>query len=362
MKFKIIVVHPPDGKWGGITKNGSWNGMIGQLVRGEADMAMSEFTINEDRQKVVDYSIPLMDDSVHFSILRSSEGTSWLLFLNTFSYEFWASVAASLLITFIVLRFVMFKAQETLKEGSIFGATLLIFLSQSQFSFDFGSKSGRILFLASSVLGTIIFTAFSASLTSQFTVEQQSLPLESLEELIQHPEFEFGVQKSSSYETYFSSGVPGSLRHQIYEEFIRSRPENYVQDNKDGFQRSMEDSQFIYLVKKTTYVNSDVICRIVQSPRAIYKIQKAFVFQKVSPYTELFNYNIKNLIEMGGLNRLKRNFMKPLDLSLCGQQETIELGYEKVFTAFLPLVFGVALSVLILIFEVCFVRMVYVII
>ena len=39
---------------------GGWTGMIGELVRGEADLAISPLTINAQREQVVDFSVPFM--------------------------------------------------------------------------------------------------------------------------------------------------------------------------------------------------------------------------------------------------------------------------------------------------------------
>ena len=44
--------------------NGSWNGMIGMVSRGEADMAANDFGMTYDRAKVVDFSAPFSSDEL----------------------------------------------------------------------------------------------------------------------------------------------------------------------------------------------------------------------------------------------------------------------------------------------------------
>ena len=42
-------MRPPDGKWGSKNEDGSWNGMVGMLHRGEVDMALGPFGVTEAR-------------------------------------------------------------------------------------------------------------------------------------------------------------------------------------------------------------------------------------------------------------------------------------------------------------------------
>lgn len=38
LHFSYEMYEVPDGKYGGLTDNGTWNGMVGELVRGVCDM------------------------------------------------------------------------------------------------------------------------------------------------------------------------------------------------------------------------------------------------------------------------------------------------------------------------------------
>ena len=58
--FEIQVVK--DGQYGISDPSvpGGWTGMIGELVRNEADIAISPLTINAQREQVVDFTVPFM--------------------------------------------------------------------------------------------------------------------------------------------------------------------------------------------------------------------------------------------------------------------------------------------------------------
>lgn len=50
--------------------NGQWNGIIGELLRNEADLAIAPLTINSLREKVVDFSKPFMNIGISIMIKK----------------------------------------------------------------------------------------------------------------------------------------------------------------------------------------------------------------------------------------------------------------------------------------------------
>lgn len=54
-------IMPADRAWGSLAHNGSWNGMMGMIVRGEAEIAVAEFTMTALRAEAVDFTVPLIN-------------------------------------------------------------------------------------------------------------------------------------------------------------------------------------------------------------------------------------------------------------------------------------------------------------
>jgi hypothetical protein len=49
-----------DGKWGGLEVDGrTWSGVIGTLIRGEADLSTSALTMTLNRARAVDFTYPI---------------------------------------------------------------------------------------------------------------------------------------------------------------------------------------------------------------------------------------------------------------------------------------------------------------
>ena len=82
-------------------KTRRWNGMIGELVRNEADMAASTLTITAKRSKVVDFTYPYVD--IANGILVSAQPVShdaWdFAFLHTFSGSLWLALFIAIQVT-----------------------------------------------------------------------------------------------------------------------------------------------------------------------------------------------------------------------------------------------------------------------
>ena len=57
--FSSIGVESVDGKFGGLTSNGTFNGMIGMLQRQEVDFAAMAISVMNTRAQVADPGLPM---------------------------------------------------------------------------------------------------------------------------------------------------------------------------------------------------------------------------------------------------------------------------------------------------------------
>lgn len=95
-----------DGKYGYLTETTSeWNGMIGELIRNEADIAIADLTITDDRSRVVDFTHPFMDIGVGIMVRIDRQGVTqgiWA-FLQPVAAQLW--IATFLAISFMGILF-----------------------------------------------------------------------------------------------------------------------------------------------------------------------------------------------------------------------------------------------------------------
>ena len=97
-KFKYQIQIVADGEYGKEQPNGEWNGMVGELLRHKADLALADFTATYAREKVVDFTMPFMNLGI--SILFKKPGLpepELFSFLKPFSVEVWLYLASAYL-------------------------------------------------------------------------------------------------------------------------------------------------------------------------------------------------------------------------------------------------------------------------
>ncbi|KMY98578.1 uncharacterized protein Dsimw501_GD14162, isoform B [Drosophila simulans] len=81
-----------DGNYGSekSSAHGGWDGMVGELVRKEADIAIAAMTITAERERVIDFSKPFMSLGISIMIKKPVKQTPGVFsFMNPLSQEIW---------------------------------------------------------------------------------------------------------------------------------------------------------------------------------------------------------------------------------------------------------------------------------
>ncbi|GIY69086.1 glutamate receptor ionotropic, kainate 2 [Caerostris extrusa] len=87
--FHFIITPVKDDKHGSLVE-GTWNGMIGELLRREADIAVADLSITFDREKAVDFTMPFMNLGISILFKKPAKKTPPLFsFFQPLSIEVW---------------------------------------------------------------------------------------------------------------------------------------------------------------------------------------------------------------------------------------------------------------------------------
>ncbi|XP_051790365.1 glutamate receptor ionotropic, NMDA 2B-like [Erpetoichthys calabaricus] len=105
VKFTYDLYLVTNGKHGKKI-NGTWNGMVGEVVFKRAQMAVGSLTINEERSEVIDFSVPFIETGISVMVSRSNGTVSPSAFLEPFSADVWVMMFVMLLIVSAVAVFV----------------------------------------------------------------------------------------------------------------------------------------------------------------------------------------------------------------------------------------------------------------
>lgn len=84
-----------DGSYGSENPNevGGWDGIVGELVRREADIAIAPLTITSERERVIDFSTPFMNHGISIMIKKPlKQNESFFSFMSPLSKEIWVRV------------------------------------------------------------------------------------------------------------------------------------------------------------------------------------------------------------------------------------------------------------------------------
>ncbi|CAB1316651.1 unnamed protein product, partial [Coregonus sp. 'balchen'] len=109
IKYKIAIV--PDGKYGARDPETKiWNGMVGELVYGKAEIAVAPLTITLVREEVIDFSKPFMSLGISIMIKKPQKSKPGVFsFLDPLAYEIWMCIVFAYIgvsvVLFLVSRF-----------------------------------------------------------------------------------------------------------------------------------------------------------------------------------------------------------------------------------------------------------------
>lgn len=113
--FSYELYLVPDGKYGAIDDaTGRWNGMIGEVLYGHADMALGSITINAQRSQVVDFTSPYGEVGIGMMIANGNIARPLITmeFLEPFGTSLWLAIVTTILTILLALWFLDRKTRE----------------------------------------------------------------------------------------------------------------------------------------------------------------------------------------------------------------------------------------------------------
>ncbi|XP_020285886.1 ionotropic receptor 25a isoform X1 [Pseudomyrmex gracilis] len=217
MQFDYDLVIPEDEEFGKKLPNGEWSGLIGDLAKGETDIAVAALTMTSEREEVIDFVAPYFEQSGILIVMRKPvRKTSLFKFMTVLRLEVWLSIVGALTLTGIMIwildkyspysarnnkRLYPYPCREfTLKESFWFALT--------SFTPQGGGEapkalSSRTLVAAYWLFVVLMLATFTANLAAFLTVERMQSPVQSLEQLARQSRINYTVRANSSTHQYF---------------------------------------------------------------------------------------------------------------------------------------------------------------
>uniref|UniRef100_A0A8C1Q9N3 Glutamate receptor n=1 Tax=Cyprinus carpio TaxID=7962 RepID=A0A8C1Q9N3_CYPCA len=221
LKFSFRIKLVDDGLYGAPEPNGSWTGMVGELINRKADLAVAGFTITSEREKVIDFSKPFMNLGIsilyRFHIGRKP---GYFSFLDPFSPAVWLFM----LLAYLAVSCVLFLAarlspyewynpfpcwrdrRDLLENQYTLGNSLWFpiggFMQQGSEIMP-RALSTRCVSGVWWAFTLIIISSYTANLAAFLTVQRMEVPIESAEDLADQTNIQYGTIQGGSTMTFF---------------------------------------------------------------------------------------------------------------------------------------------------------------
>ncbi|KAL4646081.1 glutamate receptor U1-like [Arapaima gigas] len=245
-KYKIQLVK--DGAYGRPDERGQWNGMIGEVIRGEADLAVAPLTLTAIREKVVEFSKPFMQTGISFILRKdlAAEESELFCFLSPFSTETWVGILVAYLVTAvcicIVARLSPCEWSEPDTEDNSFTLLHSLWYTAGALALQGAGPhpkafSGRVIGAIWWFFAVVLLASYFANLSTMRQSDKTHVSIQTFEDLANQDVIEYGTLSASSSMMFFKNSN-NPLYRRIYENMERRK--SFVSSLDEGVRRAQE--------------------------------------------------------------------------------------------------------------------------
>eukprot|EP00112_Aurelia_sp_Birch-Aquarium-sp1_P012003 Seg2519.5 transcript_id=Seg2519.5/GoldUCD/mRNA.D3Y31 product="Glutamate receptor ionotropic NMDA 1" protein_id=Seg2519.5/GoldUCD/D3Y31 len=335
--------------------NGSFNGMIGDVASGKADMTIAGLTITSLRSTVVDFTSPFIRQDVGIvtkSTKKELQFINWQFAVPIESNVIIAVFLGILLGTFmtyvlenqeLVMKRIVdpkgFPPRYLWREG-------FTYYSGLTFQRDLGGKNpkefgSRVVAIGFAFAMLVIMTTYTAVLTATKVTQKDPNPFLGVKDqrmLNPTPDFKFATVPSTSIEDFFKHAPDENFR-QMYlfmlKYNVRTVGEGLDHVKSGKLQAFIHEYPFLlYFLSKQSK------CELKITGQPIGQSGFALAFGKGSTWTDRFSYEILKLKESGALAELDKKWLA----TTCLEQSNLLMPESLSLEYFGGLVLVVAIS------------------
>ncbi|XP_067054539.1 glutamate receptor 2-like isoform X1 [Acropora muricata] len=357
--------------------DGTWSGMIGELTRKKATLAVSTLTISPEREKAVDFTQPYFNQGFKIVMKKTDmedKVDTWG-FLNPFEKTLWMAIIGSSIIVGIVVwifdrlspygfhgRVVRSEnatseeihAQNTLSILNSLWAATSSFMEQGPDSLHPGSPSGRATTLAWWFAISIFGATYTANLAAFLTINKYDSPIKSIEDLAYQDKIKYGTADGQLSNMLKTTSLP--IYEKLWKHMIMEPNSSFGIDKV----RKTENYAFIWDSAVLEYETQREPCNTLKLvERPFGDINYGFALPRKSPYTHKFSVAMLQLQQEGFLERMTEKWFR--SRSVCSAetqaaQATAEEGGDQLrfidmAGVFITLAVGIVAGMVVLLVE-----------
>ncbi|XP_045772160.1 uncharacterized protein LOC123872073 [Maniola jurtina] len=350
----------------GYAVNGTYNGMIGDLLKGDAELAGTVIFFTKPRLKVLEYLSCPSNAMVMFVFRQPSLSYQNNLFVLPFNPKVWLCIFGVVILMLFIIY--MNARWESIKLGNndsldktcltpntgeiammIIGA-----ITQQGTYTEFKGTLGRIVMFLVLMLFVFLYTSYSANIVA--LLQSTSNEIKTLTDLL-NSKMELGVE-DTAYNRHFFSTATEPVRRAIYEKKIApkgSKPnfmnleDGVKKMQKEPFAFNMYGASGYRFVEK--YFLEHEKCGL-QEIQYLQENKPWLTCKKNSPFKEIYKIGLTRNHEHGLIDRVNRMIFtkKPPCIAHGGVFDSVTI--TDFYPALLILIYGMILAVVLMIVEI----------
>uniref|UniRef100_T1JMA0 Ionotropic glutamate receptor L-glutamate and glycine-binding domain-containing protein n=1 Tax=Strigamia maritima TaxID=126957 RepID=T1JMA0_STRMM len=274
--------------------DGKWNGIMGDIVHGTANIATC-LPITRMRRDYVDFSPALY--KIHFKILyRKLDHREWPFnyYLKAFTKNLWLSIFAINLIIIVALMMEnSFVVSITGFVNEILLCWPIVLVGTLTFSSRHSMKLCIFIYLSLSMLLLSIYTSL---LTALFATSKIKIPFHSIEEMVYNTD-------------YIPLCLPSSTVEEIFKILFNNAPFMNVRSIKEGIDVAFRQKAGFIATTQVVAVVIGTNCSLTFAAKPMTSVIMAVAFSKHFAHKNFFDFKIIQLKECGLLHVLYSRYI-----------------------------------------------------
>ncbi|XP_074663065.1 glutamate receptor ionotropic, NMDA 1-like [Tubulanus polymorphus] len=368
--FTFDMYLVPDNKFGSLDRvNGSserqWNGLMGELVNGRADMIVAPMTIDPDRAQYVDFTKPFKYQGITILVKKAQKESSLDSFLQPFKDTLWILVVLSVHVVALVLylldrfspfgRFKLAKSNDT-QEDALNLSSAMWFAWGVLLNSGIGegtprSFSARVLGMVWAGFAMIIVASYTANLAAFLVLDRPEASITGIDDArLRNPQkdFTFSTVKNSAVLGYFKRHVELSTMYRTMEDHLYETPEAAIKD-------IMEDrlSAFIWDSTRLEY-EAARSCDLITAGDLFGRSGFAIGLPRKSPWLNRISVKILQMHEVGSMETLDTKWILHSTECIDHDSSPATLGLTNMAGVFMLVAGGIVAGVFLIFIEIAY--------
>ncbi|KAM7405471.1 hypothetical protein PAMP_012730 [Pampus punctatissimus] len=354
--YKLHLVK--DNRYGAMDSNGNWNGMIGEVIRGEADLAVASLTLTSVREQFVDMTTPFMQTGIGFILHKdvASEESTFSL-LSPFSTDMWVGLLIAFLLTglciFLVGRISPTEWAEPDAEEHSFTLLHSFWYITGALTLQGAGPhpkalSGRVVSAIWWLFAVLLLACYFANFNSMLHSNNKHVSIKSFEDLANQDVIDYGTVESGSTMLFFKNSNNPVYRR-IYQHMERRK--SYVSSIEEGVRRAQEGN-FAFIGEA---VSLDLAvaryCKLTRSQEVIAMRAYTIAAPLGSPWVKNLTIAILQLSESGELTYMRDKWWASSCMGADGSHTSEALQPHNLRSLFLLLGLGLGVGLLLALLE-----------